>query len=82
MDFGQAIHPYMAPCTIIEANLLQLCTLLPIEVLQFENEFTKVLPCDLTIEAIESSIVTKGYGIKLVILGMTREIYWERGGMH
>jgi hypothetical protein len=72
----------MAPCTIIEANLLQLCTLLPIEVLQFENEFTKVLPCDLTIEAIESSIVTKGYGIKLVILGMTREIYWERGGMH
>lgn len=46
--------------------------------LQFENEITKVLPFDSTIEAIESSIVTKGYGIKLVILGTT----WEHGGMH
>jgi hypothetical protein len=50
--------------------------------LGFGQAITKVLPCDSTIEAIESSIVTKGYGIKLVTLGTTWEIYWEHGGMH
>jgi len=75
----------MAPCTIIEANLLQLCTRLHTSSnrsLQFENEITQVLPCDSTIEATESSIVTIGYGIKLVILGVTWEIYLEHGGVH
>jgi len=48
-------HPCMALCTIIEANLLQLCRRLHTSSnrsLQFENEIAQVLPCDSTIEAI------------------------------
>lgn len=73
-DFGQAIHVWLHAQSLRHTSSNRS--------LQFENEITKVLPFDSTIEAIESSIVTKGYGIKLVILGTTWEIYWEHGGMH
>jgi hypothetical protein len=82
--FGQAIRVWLHVQSLrqIFYNFVQDCTLLPIEVCNLKMKLLKCLPFDSTIEAIESSIVTKGYGMKLVILGMTWEIYREHGGMH